>query len=360
MVRQITNEYLPDRVTRPGDTLADTLAALGMDQKDLAERIGRTSKAINEVVRGRTRITPEMALQLERATGVPASFWNNRQRRYEEHQVRLHERQALERHADWFRNFPHREMVRLNWLEGTSDKVDRIARLLDFFGVSSPDAWEVWWNNMRVQYRKSENHSPDYYALAAWLRRGELMAQDIRCEQYDADRFKRSLNEIRALTIQPLEQFVPRIKELCASCGVAAVFVPALPKTASGATRWLSSEKALVQLSFRYDSDDQFWFSFFHEAGHILLHRKKSVFLEGGDAQNVEEQEANDFAMRILDPGRRLDQIVADCRPTGRIVIRTVARELGIAPGIIVGQLQRKRKLRYSDCNDLKRRLSWV
>ena len=51
---------------------------------ELAESTGRPRKTINEIIAGKAEITAETALQLERVLGIPASFWNNLERNYQE------------------------------------------------------------------------------------------------------------------------------------------------------------------------------------------------------------------------------------------------------------------------------------
>ena len=82
MSNVIQNQYTPDYVSPPGETLQEVLEERGMSQAELAERTGRPKKTINEIINGKAAITPETALQLERVLGIPASFWNNRERRY--------------------------------------------------------------------------------------------------------------------------------------------------------------------------------------------------------------------------------------------------------------------------------------
>lgn len=360
MAKTVVNEYVPNRVTPPGETLAETLEVLGMSQVDLADRIGKTSKAINQIIKDKVGITSDTAIRLERATGVPASFWNNRQRRYDEHLSQLKERQVLERQIKWLSNFPYSRMVNFGWIQDVRDKVGRLQQILNFFGVASPEAWDEYWNSVSAYYRQSQRIEPDKYALAAWLRKGELLAQDMKCSPFDADNFRSTLKEIRSLTRETPNIFLPQLRDRCASCGVAVVLVRELPKTASGATRWLSSEKALLQLSLRYHSDDNLWFSFFHEAAHILLHRKRIIFIEGKDETGLEEDEANWFATDLLIPNGKLEEFTRRNLSISKISIRRFADEIGIAPGIVVGQLQKKGLLPYSHCNDLKRGLSWA
>lgn len=196
--------------------------------------------------------------------------------------------------------------------------------------------------------------------LIAWLRKGEIEAQRIRCEPFDASKFRKALQHIRLLTTKNPEFFVPELISLCAACGVAVVFVPELPKArVSGATRWLSPKKALIQLSLRYKTDDHLWFTFFHEAGHILRHNKKNIFLEGDNSENDEEQEANQFASNILIPPAEFVRFRTGGRHS-KALIEEFALSIGIAPGIVVGRLQHEEVLPLSHCNDLKQRFAWA
>src|SRR5438876_12392081 len=111
----LKNQYLPDSVSSPGETLLEVLSTRGMSQAELAERTGRPTKTINEIVKGKAAITPETALQLERVLGVPASFWNNLEQNYQTALARAAERQRLERQIKWLEGIPVRSMIDLNW-----------------------------------------------------------------------------------------------------------------------------------------------------------------------------------------------------------------------------------------------------
>jgi Zn-dependent peptidase ImmA (M78 family) len=196
--------------------------------------------------------------------------------------------------------------------------------------------------------------------VAAWLRQGEIEAEGIECEPWDAEHFERSLLEIRSLTREKHpKKFLPQLQKLCAESGVAVVSLRAPAGCrSSGATRFLSSQKAVLLLSFRHLSDDHFWFTFFHEAGHLLLHGKSGFFVEGDDTpSNRDEDEANKFAARILVPPT-FQASFLNLRADARAVIRFAMRA-GIAPGIIVGQLQHLGHLRHNQLNRLKRYYVW-
>jgi len=359
----IKNEYTPDIVTPPGATLADKLEEIGMSQAELAKRTGRPTKTINEIIKGKAPITPETALQFERVLNIPARFWSNRERQYRQYLTRLKERERLASYTDWLKKFSIKAMAKLGWIVQYPNKIDQVAELLNFFGLASPEQWEPVWGKLEAAFRKTTAFESRHGDLAAWLRRGELKAQTIDCQPYDTKLFKELLvTKIRPLTQTPPDVFQTGLVTLCAEAGVAVTFVPQLPKAkVSGATRWLAPDKALIQLSLRYKTDDQFWFSFFHEAGHVLLHKKRDVFLENAEPSDKQEEEANTFAKNTLIPPDTYTAFL-ETISEGHISkedVKAFAAELDIAPGIVVGRLQHDGYLPFTHLNGLKRKFEW-
>lgn len=358
MNKEIQNQFIPDYAVPPGDTLAETLKSLGMSQRELAERTGRPVKTINEITKGKAAITPETALQFERVLGIKAGFWNNLERNYQETLARINEQKRLKQKTDWLRKVPLNRLIKMGWIKKHENKVQQLREVLNFFGIASPEQWETRWMGTQVSYRTSKAFQNDPYAVASWLRMGELTARNINCKTYDALKFKNALSLVRALTVKPPEHFQEEIAGLCSEAGVAVAFVPEIPKIrTSGATWWINTGKAVIQLSLRYKTDDQLWFSFFHEAGHILLHGKKEVFIED-DGDNAKEDEADKFASDFLIPAKEYERFIR-LGKYSKAAIKQFAGELGIAPGIVVGRLQHDGRLLHSHCNDLKKRFEW-
>jgi HTH-type transcriptional regulator/antitoxin HigA len=352
--------YRPDYAVLPGDSLAEALESVSMTQKELAGRMGRPLKTINEIVKGKAAITAETALQLERVLGTPAGFWLNLERNYREALARQAETERLKQGLAWITHFPTRAMQKAGWLKA-SGGVEQLQELLNFFGIASPDQWNGLWGEAKVAYRESAAFTSDAGAVAAWLRRGELSAQGIACQPYNEEKFRKALHAARGLTGAPPDTFQSELRGLCADAGVAVVLVRELPKVrVSGATRWMSPTKALIQLSLRYKTDDQLWFSFFHEAGHVLLHGKRAVFIEDGTSpKDAKEAEADVFAADVLIPRDEFERIRA-AHPLSEARVRNFAAEIGVAPGIIVGRLQHDGLLPFNQLNHLKRRFEWV
>lgn len=371
--------FSPDYAVPPGETVQEVIESLGIPQSELAERTGRPKKTINEIVNGKAAITPETALQFERVLGVPASFWNSLEQNYRAALARIAERERLEKQTDWLKEIPVKDMARAGWIERRESLVEQLEEVLSFFGVASADAWRDVWSGVRsaVAFRQSAAFASDFGAVSAWLRKGELEARQTTTQPFDAVRFKHILADARKLTREEPEVFCDALSSACASAGVVVAFVRELPKLrVCGATRWLSSDKALIQLTLRYKTDDHLWFTFFHEAGHILLHGKRSIFVEevGGTTKATsmartpaartaieEEEEANRFASDTLIPPDRYRAFVRT-RDFSVASIRSFAESLEIAPGIVLGRLQHDRLLPYRTALNtaLKRSFRWI
>jgi addiction module HigA family antidote len=355
----ITNTYEPRRVSPPGGTLQDILDERGMAQNELAERTGLTAKAINEIIKGKMAITPDTALKLERALGMPADFWLAREQHYQEWLARQRAQEEQSDAVAWLNSLPMRELVTCGFVRQCKSKVEQVGEMFRFFGVASQEAWKEVYASPQAAFRRSRAFECDVGATAAWLRIGELQAQSIKADAYKADRFRQVLKDAVRLTCKPFGQVAGQLRESCASAGVAVVYVPELKGCrASGVTRWLSSSKALIQLSDRHKTEDHLWFTFFHEAGHILLHRKKAVFLEAGGSQTGEEREADRFAQEILisssEYAKLRQRAVAGLSASA---VQEFAEAAGVAPGIVVGRLQHDNLLRFDRLNGLKTRL---
>ncbi|MFF1519726.1 HigA family addiction module antitoxin [Streptomyces sp. NPDC058305] len=356
-------EYAPDSVPHPGETLQETLDELGIPQADLARRTGLSTKHINQVIKGTAVLSPDTALLLERTTGVPATLWNSLEAAYRTQQAREEERQALVPRVDWLSRFPLAELVKLKILPDREKTAANLLRLLDWFGVADPNTAEDVWRSYRTAFRRSTVLEPNEYATATWLRLAERRARDLSTQPFSRSGLTALLPQLRALTLADQDIWIEELPHLCAEVGVAVVFVPALPKTTvSGATRWLTPDKVLVALSDRFKKDDQFWFSFFHELGHVLLHGKRLTFMDDSDNlapkehTDPDEDEANTFAADALIPAAHAaayEQLRSRPMPFSRI--EAFARTAGIAPGIVVGRLQHDHALAWKYGNQLKR-----
>lgn len=346
--------YEPDFVFPPGETLLEVLDERNMTQAELSMRTGLSAKHINQIAKGHAPVTPDTALLFERAVGVSARVWNNLEVAFREHLSRAEEAVRMESDIGWLDDLPIKELIKRGWIEQVKSPLDELRGACAFFGVADRMAWDAVWHKPTA-YRTSKAFSSHPGAVAAWLRIGEIKAASIECSPFSKSALKASLDDLRALTCDPSPtSWWPQLFEICASVGIAVVVEPEVKGARiNGAARWLAADKALVQLSFRHKWSDIFWFTFFHEVGHLILHSKKDTFINDVGAHSGVEQEADGFASRLLIP--RSDE-AALAGLTTMEDVRAFAERLGIAPGIVVGRLQHDKRWPFNKGNNVKQR----
>ena len=349
--------FEPDYAVPPGATLQETIDHLGIDQKELAARTGMAAKTINQIVKGKAALTPDTALRLERVTGLPARTWNNLEANYREQLSRLESAKHLASQEEWLKRIPTKELVARGVIEPTDNTAELIERTLTFFGVASVDAWLEGWSKPQFAFRRSPSAAGHDGALATWLRLAELKAQRAVCRSYDAKRFGSAVRAIRELTVLSPQAFVDQMLPLCAEAGVALVLVPEIKGArVNGAAKWLTPTKAMIALNLRGKANDLFWFTFFHEAGHILNDSKKELFIDVDYVDDPREHAANEFARSLLIPPQH-DHELPGLKTFAAVT--SFAKKINVAPGIVVGRLQREKVVPYSHLNGLKVPLEW-
>lgn len=357
------NTYNPDYAVPPGWILEEHLNAYSMSQAEFARRCGRSAKLISDIIAGQAPVEPGTALQFEKVLGVAATIWLGIEVDYQLYKAREEESVQLKKDRMWSKKFAVKELVKRHYIQKPIDDVDAARKLLSFFGVATTAAWDKRCVLENVVFRHSPTFSSSKEAVATWLRMGELDAEAQECADYDAIQFKQVLKQIRVLTSVNKKGLVSlsEIQQLCNGAGVAFVLVKGLPKVAlSGTARWLSPKKALIQLSSRHLTDDHLWFSFFHEAAHLLLHSKMKTYLESGKkGTSTLEAEADAWASHFLVPTSQW-RAFTTTRPSSQQEICAFADQLQIAPGIVVGMLQHEGIVPWSHFNGLKQRYQWT
>jgi len=344
------NQYQHLVAFHPGETLSEKLEELGMGPKEFALRSCKPEKTVIAVMNGESSITPEMAVQFERVLQIPAHFWLATQSKYDEFIAREKQKALITRSAVWLRKFPVGDMIKKGWLAGSSSVQEKTEALLTFFGMNGHEAWDDYYLNqeLKVAFRISLRHTKDPYAISAWLRRGEIQAEELEARAYDEKAFKAALLVVKSIMAQHPEDFFRQLQHVCLKAGVKVVHTPCISKAPiNGCARWRRSTP-LIQMSGRYKRNDIFWFTFFHEAGHILLHGKKDIFLEGvhSDRDENKENEADEFAVKWTFPREAERELLR--QPNLREAdIQAFAERFNTHPAMIIGRLHHKKLLKH-------------
>lgn len=349
--------FEPDYAVPPGETLREVMESLGMNQKELAKRTNLTVQSLNRIFKGEQPITYETASRFELVTNIPARMWNNLEAQYREQLAKIHERERLEGDLAWLKDIPVSELVKRGMIPDMRDKVSQLREVLKFYGTSSVEAWRQIWLEPTVASRRSPCFESRPGPASAWIRQGELQARETECRSFHRSRFREALIRIRKLTRESAQVFEPEIRRLCAESGVAIALVREMKKVPwNGATKWLTPNKVMILLCLRGKGEDKFWFSFFHEAGHVLNDSKKDLLINDGSQDDPREKRANNFAAEFLIPSQYNDAIR---RIRSKAEVVQMADRLDISPGIVAGRYQFLTE-NWSYFKDLIRTLEWA
>jgi HTH-type transcriptional regulator / antitoxin HigA len=293
-------------ISPPGDTLLETITHKQMSQTELAARMGRPLKTINEIIKGKAAIMPETAFQLERVLGISADFWIERERNYRLELAAIADSEQLLKAENWAKAFPAEEMKDLGWIEEADNLIEAVANLLGFFAVADVSSFDSYYKQSIYERALKQiiKRNGEKMAATAWIRQGEVMAEKSTIHEYKASRFKQSLYDIYEATLSnDKDAIINIIFESATHSGVKIVITPTVGNVnLVGASRWLHNHP-VIQLQNNYSGIGELCFTYFHEAAHILNHDKKSIFVDevNFESKQVEiEREANSFAKKIL------------------------------------------------------------
>lgn len=374
MIRQNSVKYSPESTPHAGETLLDYLESYGWTQKELAQRTDLTPKTVSEICSGKAPISPRTALALEKVFERPARFWLGLQRLYDEYDARRLEEASIGPWLEWAKRFPVSQMRNAGYFAHLDVTEGPVETLLRFFAVASPRSWQTVWEAANPAYRQTAKFKKSQEALSAWVRATEVFAEylenQIPVSEFDSRKLRKLIPELRRQTVNKVTDALGVVQELCAGVGVLFVIVPELGKTGvSGCTNWISDTKVIVALTLRHKRDDIFWFTFFHELGHVLLHKGRFGLVLDNATESVSdkiidipmasvEEEANRFAADTLIEPMALEALIKVGIPDEDTLLE-FAREQQVSPGIVVGRLQHLGILPRSVGNHFKQTISW-
>lgn len=309
-----------------------------MRQAELAERTGLTPKHVNQIVKQAVGITPDVAVLLERALDTPPRFWANVGADWEVHLSEQRASTSLKDFTTWASKFDGGTLVRHGVIGRADSLPERASKLLRFFGVATPTAFDQTWMRPRVSFKRSQAYTVDEQNTALWLRLVEHCSQAVDVNTYKPARLRKAAAQIPAFTSMPFTTGFEAAQASLAAAGVALVFVRQVPETRVCAATWWLEDKPAIGMTERNRKPDIFWFSLLHEIGHLLFHPRRKTFLDLEDDRQTgddSEIEANEYAASVLFPGNARVRIA---RATTRQELILLAADLQLGLPVVAGQ----------------------
>ena len=343
MVRSKTIIAVP-----PGATIKEQLEVRGMSQKEFAARMEMSEKHISHLINGDVQLTPDVAMRLEFVLGSPAHFWNNLESIYREKLVKIKAENEMDEDAETVKKLPYNEMAKNGWVEHTRNRAERVNNTRKFFEVVRLGNLDGAFMPKIVARKLGAGEKSDY-ALIAWAQRAKIEARSIPTRPVNIDRVKTLIETFREMTVQDPSVFCPKLCNHLADCGIALVFLPHIGGSFLHGATFLDGSKIVIGMTVRGRDADRFWFSFFHELGHVVLGH-----LSQHEGTNEDDEHAADeFARNTLIPDSEFYEFVKQQLFDKQSII-AFARRIGIDVGSVVGRLQKEGFLDFSEYHDLK------
>lgn len=331
----------------PGATIKEQLDTRGLTQKEFACRMGMSEKHISNLINGKAELTQEVSLRLESVFGIPARFWNNLESIYRENIARVNTENELEEDAEIADLMPYSELAKLGWIKETRDRQERTMNLRSFFEVARLKL--VCEQRVPgIAFRKLCVESETDYKSVIWVQKARLDARNITTETINGYLLQEAIPKIRAMTTEDPAAFCPELVKQMAGCGVALVFLPHIGGSFLHGATFIDGKKIVMGLTVRGKYADKFWFSLFHEIGHIIC----GHIYKGDNVTEEDEEEANAFAREVLIPIEAYAELIK--QPMSPTIILDFAKKLDIHPGIIIGRLQKEEIIPFTWYNGMK------
>lgn len=337
--------------TPPGATIKEQLDERGMKQIEFANRMGMSEKHISKLINGEVHLTADMAERLELVMGIPASFWNNLEAIYQEKLAKVKRENELEQDKERAQNYPYNEMAKLGIVPKTTNKNERVISLCRFFEVSCLELAEKP-KLMPIACRKLSNTDKSFYSLLVLAQYAKYKARNMVVEPYARRKLKKRLKDIRALTQRKQMDFEEELTDILKECGIALVYLPKLPGSFLHGISFYddATDKIVLGITLRGKYADKFWFSLFHELGHIMeghIYKKNKL-------SDEDEKQADRIASDILIPPKEMENFCRECEFPSITIIQHFSQRIGIGIGIVIGRLQHDNIIAQSQYNQYK------
>ncbi|MCD8016001.1 MAG: HigA family addiction module antitoxin [Lachnospiraceae bacterium] len=352
-----------DLIFHPGETLAEVLEERGITQAELAMQTGVSPAFISNVIKGKKNISAKFAFALEYALDVPKSFWMNLQAHYDAELLEFNEMQTItdeEREARTALNEVVkylRQKGRMPVGENRDVSILSLRKALKFSNIANlkdivPEG----------AFRMAANTAVNPYVMGAWIRMCQLISNDNAVTaRFDPDKTDELVEALKSNMRKDEANLPEALKNTMSEYGIDF----ALLRNFRGAPvqGYISQKNNGVYqmvLTLRGSFADIFWFSLFHELGHIM-NGDAGKTMKFVDVRTDEEKEkkADQFAGNKLLSPDEYDKFIK--KENYEIEsIKAFASSQKVMPYIVIGRLQKEKRLPYNTYSGFKTRYKWA
>ena len=352
-----------DLIIHPGETLLEIIETKKMSQAELSVRTGHSQKHISKVVNGTAPISASFAQALEYVLGIDSSFWLNLQAQYDD-QIQEYESQnnitenemeitkKLRKVAEYFLkqcNIPYQKDIPSLTLS--------LRKCLSVSNLTAIPELAI-----RTRLRTTSNHI-DIYVLYTWLKLCENLLGNINIEnELNTVALLDGLSFVKSKMFDSnINTAIAELTDFFAKCGIIFKVVKHFPGApVQGFIKKNENGKMLLFMTIRNKSADIFWFSLFHEIAHILNGDVEGDLIDYTGTEDNKEELADKFAANALLNPKDYESFIDDNCFLNYESIRDFAKSQNVPPYIVIGRLQKEKRIPYSQFSNHKTKYEWV
>lgn len=347
-------EYNDKIAFHPGYYIKEIVDDCGLTQEDFAKRLGTTPKNLSYLIRGEQSLSIDIAMKLSRLQGTSVSYWINLQSQYDALVAEFISQKELDEERKIFKYIDYKYFKDNFGFPDLPRKIDeQISTVRKSLNIASLTVLSD--RDMAVSFRKSTKNMSESNIVKANLmvQMATNEALQIDAPKYNKSKFEKAVEYALTLTTSH-ESFYDLLYESFRQAGVILVLLPNVSGSKiNGATKKIKNNIMLMVNDRRLYSDT-FWFTLFHEIGHIM-HGDYGISFE--KETGTQEIEADRYAQNALIPENQYEDFVKKER-FSIVDIKRFAESINRDPAIVLGRLQREKLVDYNDVqmNSLRRR----
>lgn len=338
-------EYDDKIAFHPGYYIKEIVEESGLTQEDFAKRLDTTPKNLSLLIRGEQNLSIDIAMKLSRMIGTSVSYWLNLQNAYDALIAEFKSKEELAQERLIFSILDYKYFREYFNLPDLPRKIDeQIVQVRNFLNVATLTVLKK--PDMAVSFRSATGEMSEANIVKAntMVQIATNIALKTEAPKFNKPLFEEAVRYALTLT-KDHSTFYPLIKEAFCKAGVILVILPNISGSKiNGATKKVGNNIMLLVNDRRLNSDT-FWFTLFHEIGHIMNGDYGISF----DSESGEQEEiADKYAEDMLIPCDQYQQFIAENRFDIQS-IRIFAKRIDRDPGIVLGRLLNDGKVNYDD-----------
>ena len=338
-------EYKDRIAFHPGYYIKEIIEDSGLTQEDFAKRLDTTPKNLSILIRGEQNLSIDIAMKLSRMQGASVGYWLNLQNAYDSLIAEFKSDEELIEERKIFEYFEYRYFRENFGLPDLQRKKDeQIKRVREYLNVATLSVLKK--RDMAVSFRSTETDLTEANTVKAnaMVQIATNRALKTNAPKFNKKEFEEAVRYALTLTHNH-EEFYSLIRKRFYDAGVVFVILPNISGSkTNGATKKVGDNIMLMVTDRRLNADS-FWFTLFHEIGHIMNGDFGISFEKESGEQ---EDRANKYAQDMLIPPEQYREFISKNRFDIQS-IRHFAHEINRDPGIVLGRLQNDKKVGFDD-----------